>query len=98
MRESRLPLEGMCGRFTQAYTWQEVHEFYQLTGPARNLQRNYNVAPTQTVNVIVAGNAGFGLQDMRWGLIPPWTWDLALKDEISIAGIDPFVPPLLDDD
>jgi len=55
----------MCGRFTQAYTWQEVHEFYQLTGPARNLQPNYNVAPTQTVNVPLASKVGFELYDMR---------------------------------
>ena len=68
----------MCGRFTQAYTWQEVHEFYQLTGPARNLQPNYNVAPTQTVNVLLAGEAGLELHDMRWGLVPIW-WKKPLK-------------------
>ena len=44
----------MCGRFTQIYTWQEVHDFYNLTGTPRNLQPNYNVAPTQTVNVLLS--------------------------------------------
>ena len=67
----------MCGRFTQAYTWQEVHDFYSLTSPARNLQPNYNVAPTQTVNVLVPGS--LEMVDMRWGLVPIW-WKKSLKD------------------
>ena len=69
----------MCGRFTQAYTWQEVYEFYNLAGPPRNLQPNYNVAPTQTVNVIVSEGGKRLLVDMRWGLIPMW-WKKPLKD------------------
>jgi hypothetical protein len=26
----------MCGRFTQNYTWEEVHDFLSVFGPARN--------------------------------------------------------------
>ena len=69
----------MCGRFTQAYTWQEVYEFYNLSGAPRNLQPNYNVAPTQMVNVIVCEGGRRLLVDMRWGLIPMW-WKKPLKD------------------
>ena len=69
----------MCGRFTQAYTWQEVYEFYNLSGAPRNLQPNYNVAPTQMVNVIVCEGGKRILVDMRWGLIPMW-WKKPLKD------------------
>ena len=42
----------MCGRFTQHYTWQEVHAFLSVFGPARNLQPHYNIAPTDSVDVI----------------------------------------------
>ena len=36
----------MCGRFTQHYTWAEVHPFLCVFGPPRNLQPHYNIAPT----------------------------------------------------
>jgi hypothetical protein len=36
----------MCGRFTARYTWRQVHDLYDFTGAARNLQAHYNIAPT----------------------------------------------------
>jgi putative SOS response-associated peptidase YedK len=36
----------MCGRFTQNYTWAEVHAFLGLIGTPRNLRPRYNIAPT----------------------------------------------------
>jgi hypothetical protein len=42
----------MCGRFTQNYTWQEVHEFLSVFGAARNLRPRYNFAPTTSVDVV----------------------------------------------
>lgn len=44
----------MCGRFTQAYTWQEVHDFLNVFGPPRNLRARYNIAPTMDVEVVEA--------------------------------------------
>ena len=35
----------MCGRFTQRFSWREVHRFLNVTGPALNLRPRYNVAP-----------------------------------------------------
>ena len=69
----------MCGRFTQRYTWREIHDLYDLTGPARNLQAHYNIAPTDTVDVVKLANGGtMELVPMRWGLIPYW-WKKPLK-------------------
>jgi hypothetical protein len=47
----------MCGRFTQAYTWQELVALYRLTVPAINLQPRYNIAPTTTIDVFASHEA-----------------------------------------
>jgi hypothetical protein len=41
----------MRGRFTQNYTWEQLHAFLSVFGPPRNLQPYYNIAPTDTVDV-----------------------------------------------
>src|SRR3954452_15165540 len=70
----------MCGRFTQHYTWAEVHAFLSVFGPPRNLQPHYNIAPTDTVDVIrLDKHGGRELVPMRWGLIPGW-WKKTVKE------------------
>ena len=72
-------LVAMCGRFTQKFTWHEVRELYELTGAARNLQTHYNIAPTDTVEVVRLGDGDAAeLVPMRWGLVPYW-WKKPLK-------------------
>jgi putative SOS response-associated peptidase YedK len=69
----------MCGRFTQRYTWPEIRDLYDLTGTARNLQAHYNIAPTDSVEVVKPDKGGGNeLVPMRWGLIPYW-WKKPLK-------------------
>ena len=70
----------MCGRFTQNYTWSEVHAFLSVFGPPRNLQPHYNIAPTDTVDVIRLTKDGEReLVPMRWGLIPGW-WKKSVNE------------------
>jgi putative SOS response-associated peptidase YedK len=69
----------MCGRFTQNYTWEEVHEFLSVFGEPRNLQPRYNIAPTTTVDVIRRGEHGRELAPMRWWLIPGW-WKKSMRE------------------
>ena len=60
----------MCGRFTQAYTWQELVAPYRLTVPASNLQPRYNIAPTTTMDAIIPRGGGqLELVRMHWGLM-----------------------------
>ena len=42
----------------QHHTWCEVHDLYGLTGAACNLQAHYNIAPTDTVDVVRPADGG----------------------------------------
>ena len=65
----------MCGRFTQRFSWREVHGFLRLIGPPANLRPRYNLAPSQSAAVVRIDAAGHQLSMLRWGLIPAWTKD-----------------------
>jgi putative SOS response-associated peptidase YedK len=74
----------MCGRFTQHYTWAEVHAFLNVFGTSRNLQPRYDIAPTDFVNVVTTRIrdqkiVGSEMVPMRWGLISDW-WKKPRKD------------------
>lgn len=70
----------MCGRFTQHYTWAEVHAFLSVFGAPQNLQPRYNIAPTTWVDVVRPTEDGEReLVRMRWGLVPTW-WKKPLKE------------------
>ena len=62
----------MCGRFTQRFTWRELHERLGLIGPAANLRPRYNVAPGQKVAAVRSDGDARRLSMPRWGLIPSW--------------------------
>ena len=69
----------MCGRFTQRYTWSEVHAFLSVIGAAKNLRPRYNIAPTTMIDVVRQSEGGRELVSMRWGLVPVW-WKKPLKE------------------
>lgn len=69
----------MCGRFTQYFTWSELHAALSVIGPARNLRPRYNIAPTSSVDVVRQAEAGNELAAMRWGLAPVW-WKKSLAE------------------
>lgn len=69
----------MCGRFTGNYTWAEIAALYRLTSTPWNIQQNFNVCPTQPVDVVISGEGNRVLVQMRWGLVPHW-WKKPLKE------------------
>ncbi|SFI43557.1 Putative SOS response-associated peptidase YedK [Bosea sp. OK403] len=72
----------MCGRFSQHYTWQQIHNFSNpltLAAGRGNLQQRYNIAPTTNVDIIVPSEAGRELISARWWLVPAW-WKKSLKE------------------
>jgi putative SOS response-associated peptidase YedK len=73
----------MCGRFTQYFSYAELHAYFSffgetLTTPPTNLQPRWHLCPTDPVWVVLHGQNGFRLEQMRWGLAPYW-WTQPLK-------------------
>jgi putative SOS response-associated peptidase YedK len=60
----------MCGRFTNRYTWAELHALYSPTDQdmvKSNFPPRYNIAPTK-LSLVVRGTDGTReLVEMRWG-------------------------------
>jgi putative SOS response-associated peptidase YedK len=70
----------MCGRFTQHYSWAEIHQFLSLTGAPVNLRARYNITPTTSIEVVRLNEHGDKeLIRMRWGLVP-FFWKKSLKE------------------
>ena len=70
----------MCGRFTRYLSWSEIHRLYRLTAPAdvsRNTEARYNIAPTEDVLFVTAGdNGNHTLREGRWWLVPWWAKEM----------------------
>ena len=70
----------LCGRFTQHYSWAEIHSFLNVFGAARNLRARHNIVPTSDIDVLRLDAEGRReLMRMRWGLVP-FFWKKGLKD------------------
>lgn len=67
----------MCGRFTLAVPAEQVAAQFQLP-TAPELAPRYNIAPTQQIAVVRAGDADRTLSMMRWGLVPSWAKELSI--------------------
>jgi putative SOS response-associated peptidase YedK len=64
----------MCGRFTQNYTWAQVHDFLNIMSAPQNLRPRYNIAPTTMIDIVRLDATGQReLVQARWGLIPFWS-------------------------
>ena len=69
----------MCGRFTQAMSWHELHSLYQMPRQAPlNLQPRWNGAPTQDFAVLRLQSPERAIAKLRWGLVPAWAPDVKI--------------------
>ena len=66
----------MCGRFVQFSSLRTLEIHFPIDSIAGEVIASYNVAPTQEVLAIIHQN-GRRLEKLRWGLVPPWSKDLA---------------------
>ncbi|SFJ76914.1 Putative SOS response-associated peptidase YedK [Paenibacillus sp. UNC496MF] len=65
----------MCGRYTINVTLEELMQIFLVEQSNYPLKPNYNVAPTQTVPVILQEEGKRVLEGFHWGLVPFWAKD-----------------------
>jgi putative SOS response-associated peptidase YedK len=82
----------MCGRFTREMSWADVVAFSRgldLAVPAEDPAPSWNVCPTQSSPVLRAGEGGTAIvEDMRWGLLPPWAKDAKIGASMINARLE----------
>jgi putative SOS response-associated peptidase YedK len=70
----------MCGRFTRFHSWAGIHRMYRLlsvTETGRNTEARYNIAPTEEVYFVTAGeDGGHKVRQGRWWLVPWWAKEM----------------------
>jgi len=64
----------MCGRYGFAVDPEELRWRYEVEGKIPTFTPRYNVAPTQTMPVVVR-HSPTAIALMRWGLLPFWAKD-----------------------
>ena len=67
----------MCGRFSISKEQDEIQDALALDdwADAEAHAPSWNVAPTQSVPVVLGQNGRRSVHPMRWGLIPSWSKD-----------------------
>jgi putative SOS response-associated peptidase YedK len=68
-------MEPMCGRYSLADLNDTFSSRFKVTNYIHNLTPRYNVAPSQTVPVVVRAEDENQAELMDWGLIPAWSRD-----------------------
>ena len=66
----------MCGRYTLTKPKKSIESHFQAALRKGEYRERYNVAPSQSMPVVVAPNGNRELAVMQWGLIPSWSKDL----------------------
>ena len=75
----------MCGRFTASFEFREIKLLFNLQRDIPLLSPRYNIAPSQEVPVIVQEDGVNELKPMKWGLVPSWSPDLAIGNNMINA-------------
>ncbi len=65
----------MCGRYTLTKPLKTIISHFEAQSFKGEYLERYNIAPTQSMPVVVSPDGNRGLEIMRWGLIPSWSKD-----------------------
>lgn len=75
----------MCGRYSLTKPIKTLKEHFQAIAMEMDHNKRYNIAPSQSVPIVVAREQQRELHAMRWGLIPAWAKDPALGNKLINA-------------
>lgn len=75
----------MCGRFSQAGDTGLLRQRLKIDFEDEVFRPRFNIAPTQTVPVILLQGDHCVLQPLRWGLIPPWAREISIGSKMINA-------------
>ena len=75
----------MCGRFTLTTNSEVLQEIFDLAIAPPDLAPRFNIAPTQSVAVVVQEDGQRQLDAFRWGLIPFWAKDMRIGNKMINA-------------
>ena len=63
----------MCGRYSLISDIRDLQQRFDLVEtPGEQHSSRYNIAPTENVLTVRAGDGGNRAEHMRWGMIPSW--------------------------
>ena len=74
----------MCGRFSATFSFREIKLRWNLYGDL-SFEPRYNIAPSQTVPVIVRNGDHNEAKLMKWGLVPSWSPDPSMGNRMINA-------------
>jgi putative SOS response-associated peptidase YedK len=75
----------MCGRFVSASSADEIAKYFDASPPDVELDRSFNVAPTNDIYGIVDAPGGRRLAVFHWGLVPAWAKEMKLGQKMINA-------------
>ncbi|MBI2862320.1 MAG: SOS response-associated peptidase [Chloroflexi bacterium] len=75
----------MCGRYALYSSSAEIEEAFNVKRVTFNFAPGYNIAPSQELAVVVQREGQNVLQQMRWGLVPPWAKDMSIGSKLINA-------------
>lgn len=76
----------MCGRFTSSAKPKEVEkEFNAKVSDEKLFAPRFNIAPTQTIAVVLDSGGERIIEGLRWGLIPGWAKDESIGSKMINA-------------
>ena len=75
----------MCGRYSLSKPIKTLKDHFRAIAAEMDHNKRYNIAPSQSVPVVITGEQQPEIHVMRWGLVPSWAKDPALGNRLINA-------------